>query len=181
MLGSPPRAEGPGDSGPEMWIQYPHARREMVKELIFLSPCVVLGYVGGRIAEAMARAHWPTGPLPRPPLAVEVLAGVLLGYLIGAGLVWAVRIFGSLAFGKEAMGLGDVHLMGAVGVCIGWRDAVLAFFGAAFVGIVGTVAGLVFSGKLARAMPYGPYLAISTVLVILCRPLVERGMALLFP
>lgn len=172
---------GPEASGPDMWIQYPHARREMLKELIFLSPCIILAYAGARIAEAIARNAWPTGPLPRPGLAVEVLAGVLLGYLIGAGVVWAVRIFGSLGFGKEAMGLGDVHLMGAVGACLGWRDAVIAFFGAAFVGIVCTIAGRIFSGKLVRAMPYGPYLAVSTVLVLLCRPLIDRGMGLLFP
>ena len=48
-------------------------------------------------------------------LWLVVLSGVLLGYLIGGGIVWAVRILGSLAFGKEAMGLGDVHLMAAVG------------------------------------------------------------------
>jgi len=108
-----------------------------------------------------------------------VLTGVLMGYLIGGGVVWAVRILGSLAFGKEAMGLGDVHLMAAVGACLGWVDSTLAFFGAAFVGLFWFVLGSVFSGTFKRTMPYGPYLAISTVLVLLCKPLIEAGLSAL--
>lgn len=110
-----------------------------------------------------------------------MLAGVLLGYLVGGGVVWAVRVLGSLAFGKEAMGLGDVHLMAAVGACLGWIDSVLAFFGAAFVGLTWWVLGLVLGGAAKRAMPYGPYLAVSTLLVLALRPLIERGLGLLLP
>ena len=51
-----------------------------------------------------------------------------LTYLVGGGVVWLVRIAGSLAFGKEAMGLGDVHLMAGVGACLGWIDPTLAVF-----------------------------------------------------
>jgi leader peptidase (prepilin peptidase)/N-methyltransferase len=93
--------------------------------------------------------------------------------VVGGGVVWAVRIFGSLAFGKEAMGLGDVHLMAAVGACVGWIDSVLAFFGAAFVGLAWFVITLVGGGKLQRALPYGPYLAAATVLVLLLKPEIE--------
>ncbi len=154
-------------SGPHMWIQYPHARREMFKEIAFLSPCVALGFAGGRLLQ------FTTGPIP---LWLDVLAGVLMGYLIGGGIVWGVRIFGSLGFGREAMGLGDVHLMAAVGVCSGWIDAALAFLGAAFVGLAWAVIGRLFSGKFSRALPYGPYLAVATVLVLLCKPWIEQGL-----
>ena len=51
-----------------------------------------------------------------------------MGYLLGGLIVWVIRIGGSLGFGKEAMGLGDVHLMGAVGACLGWTTACLAVF-----------------------------------------------------
>lgn len=138
----------------------------MVRELAFLAPPVVLGWVGG----SLAVRFWENDP---SPLWLRVLAGVLMGYLIGGGVVWAVRIFGSLAFGKEAMGLGDVHLMAAVGACVGWIDSVLAFFGAAFVGLAWFVITLVGGGKLQRALPYGPYLAAATVLVLLLKPEIE--------
>jgi hypothetical protein len=55
-------------------------------------------------------------------------------------VIWVTRIGGTLAFGKEAMGLGDVHLMAAVGAVCGWRVAVLTFFIAPFIGLGYTVA-----------------------------------------
>ncbi|MBC7773321.1 MAG: prepilin peptidase [Pyrinomonadaceae bacterium] len=156
----------------EMWIQYPHARREMLKELAFVSPCVVLGY-GAWILVQQQKL------VTAPSLFFQVLAAVVLGYLIGGGIVWLVRIFGSLAFGKEAMGLGDVHLMAAVGACLGWQHAVIAFFGAAFVGIAWEIFGRIFMGSKSRALPYGPHLAISTFLVLVFKPWVELGLDLL--
>ena len=111
------------------------------------------------------------------PVWLDALGGSLLGYLVGGGVVWAVRLFGSLGFGKEAMGLGDVHLMAAVGACVGWVDSVLAFFVAAFVGILLTFYSLSLSRGVGRAMPYGPSLAIATVLVLLAKPAVELGLS----
>ncbi len=165
----------PSDA-PEMWTQYPHARREMFRELLFLGPIIACALAGARLGPEIAGpwTHNPVTlqlqPFHPAPLWLSVLAGVMLGYLIGGGLVWAMRVFGSLAFGKEALGLGDVHLMAAVGACLGWIDSVLAFFGAAFVGVIWAVLSKVFSGKLQRHMPFGPYLAIATVLVWFLKP-----------
>ncbi len=176
---------GPALGDPaDMWIQYPHARREMVKEVLFLAPCLGLATAGWYLA----RWYWqmsynpvmdmvvPARAGPVAPMWLTVLSGVLLGYLIGGGIVWAVRILGSLAFGKEAMGLGDVHLMAAVGACLGWIDSGLAFMGAAFVGLFWYVLGTAFSGTFKRTMPYGPYLAVSTLLVVLGKPVIEAGL-----
>lgn len=158
--------EDPSDA--EVWIAYPHARREMVKEMAFLAGPVVLAWGGFMIASTLE------GPCP---LWLDALGGSLLGYLVGGGVVWAVRLFGSLGFGKEAMGLGDVHLMAAVGACLGWVDSVLAFFVAAFVGILLTFYSLSLSRGVGRAMPYGPSLAIATVLVLLAKPAIEFGLS----
>jgi prepilin signal peptidase PulO-like enzyme (type II secretory pathway) len=84
-----------------------------------------------------------------------------------------MRIFGSLAFNKEALGMGDVHLMAAVGACIGWIDSVLGFFAAAFVGVAWAILGVVGSGTFKRAMPFGPFLAVGSVLVWAFKPGVE--------
>jgi leader peptidase (prepilin peptidase)/N-methyltransferase len=172
-------AAKPEDSHPtDLWIQYPHARREVFKELIFLAPCIGLGFLGAAATKLIV------GTTPsfsggvqfahNAQLWVTVLAGVLMGYLIGGGAVWAMRIFGTFAFGKEAIGLGDVHMMAAVGACLGWINPVLAFFGAAFLGVAWWLVGLIFRGVGRRAMPFGPYLAMGTVLVWFCRPLMER-------
>ncbi len=180
-------AEKPqGSEAAELWIAYPHARREMVRELAFVAPMAVLAYAGFMLA----MRWWPTPALPEgtigitfesgPPLWLAALGGSLLGYLVGGGIVWAIRIFGSLAFGKEAMGMGDVHLLAAVGACLGWIDSVLAFFLAAFVGVAWAIVGAVLGGKTARTMQYGPSLSIAVLLVLVGKPAIEWGLTLLF-
>ncbi len=182
-LGSPDAL--PSQSQAEMWIQYPHARREMVKELAFLAPCALLMMVGGALAVKLTgpwAVHPATGrgiPAFEAPLWLVALGGVLMGYLIGGGIVWLFRILGSLGFGKEAIGLGDVHLMAAVGAVLGWIDPILAFFGAAFVGIALQLIKVLSGGRIRRAMAYGPCLAIATVLVILCKPGIEKAMTVI--
>lgn len=178
--GEKPAQAQHGESEPpaDMWIQYPHARREMAKELVFLAPILALMMVGGAVARKIG-GPVAAGYEHAAPLWLNVAAGALMGYLIGAGIVWAFRVFGSIAFGKEAIGLGDVHLMGAVGACMGWIDVILAFFGAAFVGIVFAVLRSILKSKVLRTLPYGPSLAIATLLVVLFKPLIEQGLTAL--
>jgi leader peptidase (prepilin peptidase) / N-methyltransferase len=176
--GSAPSSPELASCDPELWRTYPHARREMVKELAFLAPCILLmllGWYAGRHFGGMS-FNPLTGFSAKfsAPLWLTVLSGVLLGYLVGAGVVWFVRIAGSFGFGKEAMGMGDVHLMGGIGACLGWIDATLGFFGAAFVGLAWAVLGRIVGGKFLKTLPYGPFLAVSTVLVLLCKPLLEK-------
>jgi leader peptidase (prepilin peptidase)/N-methyltransferase len=187
---NPVPSEQAQESGMDDWLMYPHARREMVKELAFLCPPVVLAFVGSwamALFVTQRYGDWTeipgTGQMVAPvnaPLWLVVLGGVLMGYLIAGGVVWAVRIGGSIAFGKEAMGLGDVHMMAAVGACLGWIDPTIAFFLAAFVGVAYAIAAQLFRGKLNRAMPYGPFLAIATMMVVLGKPLVEIGLGRIF-
>ncbi|MFB3431922.1 MAG: prepilin peptidase [Phycisphaerales bacterium] len=167
------QGEDDGASLDPMWVQYPYARREVLKEILFLTPALALGGLGFWLAS-------PGGPLgatfAEPTLWLYALGGSLLGLLIGGGVVWAVRILGSLAFGKEAMGLGDVHLMAGVGACLGWIDPVLAFFIAPFFGIGWTIASVAisrFAKREGSALPYGPHLAAATVLVLLAKPAIE--------
>ncbi len=170
----------------EMWIQYPNARREVLKELLFLAPCLALAvvgwYVGGRMGAPWAHDPMTLRPLAASqiPLWLNVLGGVALGYLVGGGVVWAIRIFGTLGFGKEAMGLGDVHLLAAVGACLGWIDAVLAFFLAPFIALYIVLVQAAWTGGGRRAMPYGPYLAVATVIVVLAKGGIEQLLSALF-
>ena len=154
---------------------YPHARREMKIELLFLMPCMiglVVGYFLGRFL-----------PATPPAIFFQSLGGALLGYLVGGGIIWTVRILGTYAFGKEAMGLGDVHLLAAVGAVFGWVDPVLIFFIAPFSGLIWIITSIGLSAMFKRArreLPFGPHLALATLIVILCRPALNWLRPMLF-
>ena len=138
--------------------------REICKEIIFLLPIIICS----------AAAFWITKKTPtiqagwmnfaQHPVIAGLL-GSLWGYFVGCGVVWATRIFGTLAFGKEAMGLGDVHLMGAAGAVIGPAFAVVAFFIAPFFGL--TWVGLRMFFKKTRQIPYGPFLSLGVFAVMI--------------
>ena len=97
--------------------QFNH-RLEAFREIIFLMPIIVCSLAAYWIINnAVSIERLNNFPMQHP--VVAGLLGSLWGYFIGCGIVWGVRIFGTLAFGKEAMGLGDVHLMGAAGAVIG--------------------------------------------------------------
>jgi len=159
--------------GDEIIAEYPHARREMGKELLFLIPvllCMIFGW-------------WIGYEKGQPPLLIQVIAGSMLGYIIGGGLVWSTRILGTLAFGREAMGLGDVHLLAAIGAVIGFFDPILVFFIAPFSGLLYVAISLILEkiGKKQREIPYGPHLAVATLIVILCRPGVNWAWSIAMP
>jgi leader peptidase (prepilin peptidase)/N-methyltransferase len=149
--------------------EYPHARREMGKELLFLLPILLGGLIGGMLT------LW-IGPEMGVPRWLMAISASVFGALVGGGLVWGVRILGTLAFGREAMGMGDVHLLVAVGAALGWIDPIKAFFIAPFTALAWVFLSrivTVFSRKAGRELPYGPHLAFATMLVIFLRPVVD--------
>lgn len=171
---------------------YPHARREALREAWHLLP-IAAGVAGGFAVGSMLGERG-VGPHP----LAETLMAVAIGYLVGGGVIWATRILGTLAFGREAMGLGDVHLLAAVGAALGWQDALAVFFLAPFLGIAFAVAVAVLGSRAVgrllgdrfrgargrlREIPYGPHLALAAAAVIFARPAVStvRDMLLASP
>ena len=138
-------------------------RLEALKELMFVLPIVVFSAVAYFLVQRTS-IHDSCADFVAIPW-VSNLAGSLWGYLIGAAVVWATRIFGTLGFGKEAMGMGDVHLMAAVGAVIGATSVTLAFFIAPFFGLAWAISQMFF--KKTREIPYGPFLSIATILVMI--------------
>ncbi|MDP6380208.1 MAG: prepilin peptidase [Phycisphaerae bacterium] len=91
----------------------------------------------------------------------------VLGLVVGGGVTWLVRILGRLAFKREAMGFGDVLLMGLIGAVVGWKAAILVFFLAPFFGIIYGVVAMI-RGK-GREVPYGPFLSMAAAVIILAQ------------
>ena len=88
----------------------------------------------------------------------------LVGMAFGGGLIWAVRIIGSSALGREAMGFGDVTLMAMIGAFVGWQAVLIIFFLAPLAGLVLAVGQWMLTGR--KDIPYGPFLCAATLLVI---------------
>ena len=93
------------------------------------------------------------------------LLSALAGVGFGGGLVWAVRVVGTSALGREAMGFGDVTLMAMIGAFVGWQGTLVVFFMAPFAAVVIALAQFLIVRK--HEIAFGPYLALGAVYVVL--------------
>jgi len=139
-------------------------RLEVCREIIFLLPIICCSLVAYLLfTKISVLQHWWVGFSQR--IIVAGFLGSLWGYFIGCGIIWATRILGTLGFAKEAMGLGDVHLLGAAGTLIGPIPVVAAFFIAPFFGLAWALGQMFF--KKTRQIPYGPFLSLGVFAVII--------------
>lgn len=124
------------------------------------------------------------GALAAVPGRVDALIGSLAGIAVGGGVLVAIGYFGSKAFGRDAMGFGDVKLLAAGGGFVGPGGALAALLIGA---VVASFVGLANFGRFtcflqrrhrargapqplgasmraariaARYLPFGPYLGI---------------------
>ena len=90
----------------------------------------------------------------------------ICGILFGFGLMWLIRFLGSLAFKREAMGMGDVFLMGAIGAIFGPIAVVATLVLSSFLGsAVGILMLVISKTKIGSyiEIPYGPYIALGSL------------------
>lgn len=107
------------------------------------------------------------GQTQRLPALVHSLIGLALGY----GLLWLVATLGRLILKRDAMGMGDWKLLGAIGACLGAQAVLFTIFVSS---LTGTLLGLALIAARRKALqskiPYGPHLALAAVLWMLCGP-----------
>jgi len=98
---------------------------------------------------------------------INVAINMLLGAVVGAGIFMLITIIGGLLAGKEAMGLGDVKLMGALGLYFGWIDMIVISLISFLIGaIISVILLIVRRKKTAEYIPFGPFIVASTFIVI---------------
>jgi leader peptidase (prepilin peptidase)/N-methyltransferase len=152
-------------------------RAEMLKEIVFLLPIIVCAVIAEKLLNQFPSLYQRWIEFSQIPV-VTGLIGSLFGYFVGCGIVWAVRILGTLAFGREAMGLGDVHLMGAAGAVIGPLFVIIAFFIAPFFGLGWAALQMFF--KKTRQIPYGPFLSMGVLAVMILHDRIMAYLSVLF-
>jgi leader peptidase (prepilin peptidase)/N-methyltransferase len=107
----------------------------------------------------------------------------IIGLAVGFLSLLLVRQLGSFVFKREAMGMGDVFLMGAVGAMFGPVAVIFSImFSALFGSVIGLCLILVSRSKIGSfiEIPYGPYIYLATTLWMFYGPeLVNMYLSLL--
>lgn len=94
-----------------------------------------------------------------------MIGGHLLNALIAFGLMFLLKIFGDFIFKKESMGGGDIKLLGLFGLVLGWPNSLFAIIIGSVIGLPISLIVLLF--KKSHIIPFGPFLAMGAMLIIL--------------
>lgn len=138
-----------------------------VSGIVFLSFLVILSAVD---LERMLLPDKLTLPGIAAGLALAV-AGIsyvqwqsaVLGAAVGYALLWAVRVLS-----KGGMGGGDAKLLALIGAFVGPVDVLKALFWASLIGsVVGGTMMLTGRHKRGQLLPFGPFLALGALVVLL--------------
>lgn len=106
------------------------------------------------------------------------LFSALVGLGAGTVVVWLTRILGQWALQREAIGFGDVVLMGMLGTAVGWQGVIVIFFLAPLIALVFGIVQAIFRGE--TIIPYGPFLCLAAAIVILFWPGVWLELEVIF-
>ncbi len=111
----------------------------------------------------------PLVSLQTQPLWLVSLLGAVFGGLVGGGFLWLVGEIWKRLRGVEAMGLGDVKMMFAVGALLGWRLTILTIFLGAF---SGAIIGIFLISRqkdknMQTMIPFGIFLGIGSIVALL--------------
>ena len=98
-------------------------------------------------------------------VGVNIFINNILGMLVGGGIFLLITLIGGIIAGKEAMGFGDVKLMGALGLFFGWLNmiliSVMAFLFAAIVSIIILISR---KKKMNEYIPFGPFIVVASMI-----------------
>lgn len=101
---------------------------------------------------------------------VNMAKDYILGMFVGAAIFGVITILGWIITGKEAMGLGDVKFMAAIGLYFGPNSIVeislLAFIVAAIFSIILIFVRIVIFKKKDDYIAFGPFLSMAAMICI---------------
>lgn len=104
---------------------------------------------------------------------INVAQDMFLGMIVGAAIFIGITLLGGLMAGKEAMGMGDVKLVGALGLFYGVTGITAISISAFF---LGAILGLAILGIRTlqksedKYMAFGPFIVASAILMMFVSP-----------
>lgn len=97
----------------------------------------------------------------------NIAIDMFFGMFTGAGIFLLITLIGGLIAGKEAMGFGDVKLMGALGIYFGLSNIIMITLMSFLIGAVLSILLLVTKiKKTDEYIPFGPFIVIATFIAM---------------
>ncbi len=97
----------------------------------------------------------------------NVFADNIIGCITGGLIFLVIALIGKLVSRKEAMGFGDVKLMGALGLILGFYKIIIVSAIAIVLAGITSIILLIFRKKKVKDyIPFGPFASIATILVM---------------
>ena len=94
---------------------------------------------------------------------VAITINMLLGMVAGAGIFLLITLLGGAFYGKEAMGFGDVKLMGALGLYFGLSNIIIITLVSFLIGAILSIILLITKlRKTNEYIPFGPFIVVAT-------------------
>ena len=98
---------------------------------------------------------------------ISVFLDRVLGMLAGGGIFLFITLIGGLIAGKEAMGFGDVKLMGALGITFGLVNSIMISILSFLLGAIISIILLATKKKKTdEYIPFGPFIVLATFLIM---------------
>ena len=94
---------------------------------------------------------------------IAISINMFLGMLAGGGIFLLITLVGGLVYGKEAMGFGDVKLMGALGLFFGLSNIIIITLVSFLIGAILSI--VLLATKIKKSdeyIPFGPFIVIAT-------------------
>lgn len=104
----------------------------------------------------------------------------LAGMIFGGGLILVIRVIGGKVYKKEVMGMGDVYLTAMIGAFVGFPFIIPAIFIGALVGAILGILYIISTHQSRESpIPFGPFLAIGGIAVVIFEPQIYQLFSLL--
>ncbi len=98
---------------------------------------------------------------------LNIAKDMLLGMLAGGGIFLLITLIGGAIAGKEAMGLGDVKLMGALGLYFGmFKITMISVLSFLIGGIISIIIIIARKNREDGYIPFGPFIVLATLAAI---------------
>lgn len=97
----------------------------------------------------------------------NIAIDMFFGMITGAGIFLLITLIGGLIAGKEAMGFGDVKLMGALGIYFGLSNIITITLMSFLIGAVLSI--ILLATKIKKTdeyIPFGPFIVIATFIAM---------------